>query len=144
MAMELVPNRPNVELRGEAGSRHVVLAFPYDRRLVDWVRTIPHRRFDWDAREWSAPADGWAAITVAEILEAHPELTASADVQAWLQGVERRWIGFVRTRRHDGRGWWVLRTRAGRVPAELRAGAVEHEGALLVPFTAAAAAALRG
>ena len=47
--MELVPERPNVELRDDAERGHiVVLAFPYDVRIVSAVRGIPGRRFDWD------------------------------------------------------------------------------------------------
>jgi superfamily II DNA or RNA helicase len=142
--MELVPDRPNVELRrSQTGEPLVVLAFPYDRGLVDLVRTIPHRRFDWDAREWSAPAEDWTGLKVAEVLERYPELSASSEVVAWLSGVERRWIGYVRTMRHDGRGWWVLDTRAGPVPEALLPDAVEHEGRLLVPLTRAAAVELR-
>jgi hypothetical protein len=143
--IELAPERPNVELRRErSGERFVVLAFPYDRALVELVRTIPRRQFDWDTREWSAPADDWAAMKVAEVLALYPELSAEDDVLAWLAKVERRWIGYVRTMRHDGRGWWVLETRAGPVPEELRAGAVERDdGTLLVPLTRQAATALR-
>ena len=142
--MQLAPDRPNVELRRDrAGEQVVVLAFPYDRGLVDLVRTIPNRRFDWDTREWSAPAEDWAGMKVAEVLERHPELSASPDVLAWLSGVSRRWIGYVRTTRYDGRGWWVLETRAGEVPEALRAVAVEHAGRLLVPLTKAVAEELR-
>jgi SWI/SNF-related matrix-associated actin-dependent regulator 1 of chromatin subfamily A len=142
--MELAPERPNVELRRDReGERIVVLAFPYERQLVELVRTIPHRRFDWDAREWWAPADDWAGIKVAEVLERYPELTADGEVLSWLAGVERRWIGHVRTMRHDGRGWWVLDTRAGPVPEELRSCALEHQGKLLVPLTEAAGRVLR-
>jgi SWI/SNF-related matrix-associated actin-dependent regulator of chromatin subfamily A-like protein 1 len=142
--MEPVPDRPNVELRRDReGDGVVVLAFPYDRELVEQVRTIPHRRFDWDTREWSAPADDWAGMKVAELLERYPELTAEPEVVEWLSGVERRWIGYVRTTRHDGRGWLVLDTRAGVVPEPLRSGAVEREGKLLVPLTRSAADALR-
>jgi len=142
--MELVPNRPNVELRHDReGEPLVVLAFPYDRGLVEMVRTIPNRRFDWDAREWSAPAGDWAGMKVAEVLERHPELTAGRDVLTWLAGIERRWIGYVRTTRYDGRGWWVLDTRAGQVPEALRVGAIEHQGKLLVPLTKAGAEELR-
>jgi hypothetical protein len=142
--MELAPERPNVELRRDReGGRIVVLAFPYERQLVELVRTIPHRRFDWDAREWWAPADDWAGIKVAEVLERYPELTADGEVLSWLAGVERRWIGHVRTMRHDGRGWWVLDTRAGPVPEELRSCALEHQGKLLVPLTEAAGRVLR-
>ncbi len=143
-AVELAPDRPNVELRhNRIGEHEVVLAFPYHRELVELVRTIPRRRFDWDSREWSAPAEDWAAIKVAEALERYPELSASQEVLAWLAGVRRRWIGYVTTTRHDGRGWWVLDTLAGPVPDELRAGSVERDGRLLVPLSGAAAAVLR-
>jgi SWI/SNF-related matrix-associated actin-dependent regulator of chromatin subfamily A-like protein 1 len=142
--MELVSDRANVELRRDPdGEEFVVLAFPYDPRLVQFVRTIPHRRFDWDTREWSAPAGDWAAIKVAELLERCPDLTADEDVVRWLSTISRRWIGYVQTTRYDGRGWWVLDTRAGPVPEALREDAVQRHGKLLVPLTAAAARTLR-
>jgi len=144
-AMQQVPSRPHVELRPDGdGEQTVVLSFPYDRSLVDLVRTIPHRRFDWDTREWSAPASDWAAMKVTEALERYPDLMPSQAVAEWLASVKRRWIGSVATTRHDGRGWWVLSTLAGPVPEVLREGAVERDGKLLVPLTAAAAQALRG
>jgi SWI/SNF-related matrix-associated actin-dependent regulator of chromatin subfamily A-like protein 1 len=142
--MEQVPDRPNVELRRDReGEQFVVLAFPYDRRIVEQVRTIPHRRFDWDTREWSAPADDWAGMKVAELLERYPELTAEPDVTEWLLGLQRRWIGYVRTTRHDARGWLVLETWAGPVPEPLRSCAIERDGKLLVPLTKAVAETLR-
>ena len=110
-------DRPNVELRAGPTARHdVVLAFPYDAQIVNAVRGIPHRRFDWDTREWWAPADDWAGIHVAEVLTRFPELTPSDEVGRWLDGIERRWVGRVGAVRHDGRGWWSLHTRAGTVP----------------------------
>ena len=120
-----------------------MLAFPYDADLVDQVRTIPHRRFDWDTREWSAPAEDWAGMKVAELLDSYPDLSASGEVVQWLSGVRRRWIGYVKTTRHDGRGWWVLETLAGPVPEGLLAGSVEHDGRLLVPLTLDAGRVLR-
>jgi SWI/SNF-related matrix-associated actin-dependent regulator of chromatin subfamily A-like protein 1 len=142
--MKLVPSGPNVQLRqGGEGEPIVVLAFPYDPEIVALVRTIPNRRFDWDTREWSAPADDWAGVVVADALERFPELTSETAVDSWLERIERRWIGYVRTARHDGRGWWVLDTRAGAVPPALRAVAVEHDGELLVPLTETAARELR-
>jgi SWI/SNF-related matrix-associated actin-dependent regulator of chromatin subfamily A-like protein 1 len=142
--MELVSDRPNVELRRDReGEQFVVLAFPYDQSLVELVRTIPHRRFDWDSREWSAPATDWAAMKVQEVLERWPELSVQEQVLVWLAGVQQRWIGHVSTVRHDGRGWWTLRTLAGPVPEELLDGAVQEEGRLLVPLTLAAAQAIR-
>jgi hypothetical protein len=143
--MELVAGRPNIELRPAGdGERIVVLSFPYDRALVDLVRTIPHRRFDWDTREWSAPAADWAALKVVEAVQRYPELSISDEVSAWLSEVEQRWIGSVSTTRYDGRGWWVLRTLAGPIPPELRDRAVERpDGSLLVPIGPEAATILR-
>ena len=141
--MELAPDRPNVELRrGPEGGRIVVLGFPYDAHIVAVVRGIPGRRFDWDAREWWAPVDDWVGVHVADVLERFPDLTASAGVDAWLAQIQRRWVGHVSTTRFDGRGWWVLATRAGTPPEELLAGFVERDGRLLAPLTAAGAAAL--
>ena len=142
--MKLVPDRAHVELRPDRdGEQTVVLAFPYDRALVDLCRSIPHRRFDWDTREWSAPASDWAAMKVTEALERYPDLTPSPEVLEWLAGVRRRWIGSVSTTRYDGRGWLVLKTLAGPLPEPLTEGAVEHEGRLLAPLRPAAAEALR-
>lgn len=142
--MQLVPGRPNVELRRDRDEQPtVVLSFPYERALVDLARSIPHRRFDWDSREWQAPASDWAALKVVEILERYPELNAADDVATWLAAVQRRWIGNVSTTRHDGRGWWTLSTLAGPVPEELRAGGIEHEGRLLVALTPHVADVLR-
>jgi hypothetical protein len=142
--VRFVPSTPNVFLRARAdGQRTVVLAFPYDAEIVARVRMIPNRRFDWDAREWSAPADDWSGVRVAALLERFPELTADPAVDEWLQGVEQRWIGYIRTACHAGRGWWALDTVAGVVPAALRELGVEREGRLLVPLTAAAGEQLR-
>ncbi len=143
--MKQVPHRPNVELRPDGnGGQNVVLAFPYQRELVELVRAIPGRRFEWDSREWWAPAGDWAAIQVAELLARNPHLSAAEDVLEWLQGVESHWLGYVRTTRYDGRGWWVLKTLAGPVPSALAEGAVEREdGTLLVALTVDAARTLR-
>jgi SWI/SNF-related matrix-associated actin-dependent regulator 1 of chromatin subfamily A len=142
--MRVVQDRFNVELRDDGdGSRLVVFAFPYNAHIVAAVRNLPHRRFDWDAREWRAPASDWAGVHVAEILERFPELTTTAEVDHWLSDLRTRWVGYVRTARFDGRGWWLLKTHAGTVPASLRAGAVEQADGLLVPFTPEAAEAIR-
>jgi SWI/SNF-related matrix-associated actin-dependent regulator of chromatin subfamily A-like protein 1 len=142
--MELVEERPNVELRRDAdGSPIVVLAFPYDPQVVALVRRIPGRRFDWDRREWYAPVDDWAGVHVADVVDRFPELTTSAEVDVWLRAVDRRWVGRITTARHDGRGWFALATRAGAVPEPLLEGSVEQEdGTLLVPLTLAAAEAI--
>ena len=54
-----------------------------------------------------------------------------------------RFIGYVRTTRYDGQGWWALTTVAGAVPAAVRAQALQRESGLLVPFTRDGAEALR-
>ncbi len=141
--MEVVPSRPNLTLRPDgSGGQLVVITSRYDAALVSAVRTIPNRRFDWDTYEWSAPASDWAGVRVTEILEQFPELTTAPEVAGWLADLRRRWVGYVRTERYDGRGWWSLHTLAGVVPEALRAGALEHDGRLLVPFTPTAAEAL--
>ncbi len=139
-----MPDQPNVLLRPspEGEGQEVVLAFPYDGNLVAAVRTLPGRRFDWDRREWSAPADGWVAAKLTEILRARPELTRTSEFDAWLQATERRWTGYVRATRYDGRGWFVLDTQGGTPPEALRPGAIEQERRWLVPLTAAATEAL--
>src|SRR4051794_18460987 len=143
--MELVPAGPNVELRdAEGDARIVVLAFPYDARIVNAVRGIPHRRFDWDRREWWAPVDDWVGVHVADVLARFPELEPSDEVAAWLANLRSRWIGRVRTARRDGRGWFVLETRAGELPDELAGVAIPRdERRALAPLTAEVAAALR-
>jgi superfamily II DNA or RNA helicase len=143
--MELAPDRPNVDLRtGSRDERIVVLSFPYDAHIVNVVRGIPGRQFDWDEREWWAPIDDWVGVHVADVLRRFPELTASAQVDQWLSSLQERWIGHVSTTRHDGRGWLVLRTRAGDVPEKLKAAAIERaDGTTLLPLTAEVAAALR-
>jgi len=142
--VQLAPPQPNVELRKDSdGEPIVVLGFPYDAHIVAIVRGIPGRRFDWDRREWWAPAGDWAGVHVADVLQRFPDLSASADVAAWLASVKRRWIGSVSTVRHDGRGWWVLHTRAGPIPATLQDGAIARDdGTALVALTQAGAAAL--
>jgi hypothetical protein len=105
----------------------VVLAFPYDAHLVNAVRALPNRRFDWATREWSAPADDWVSVKLRKILDLYPELTRTPEVDAWLAEISDRWIGHVRTTSHDGRGWWTLDTLAGSPPAGLRESIVEHE-----------------
>ena len=62
--MKLVENAPNVVLRADVsrGGRIVVLSFPYREDIVDAVRQVPGRRFDWDARgasDWHSPYPDW-------------------------------------------------------------------------------------
>ena len=100
------------------------------------MRGIPHRRFDWDAREWWAPVDDWVA---------HPRRRRPASASpSWRRAeqVERGWRGraALGRARHDDaprRARLVgAETLAGELPAALREGAVERGGAnLLVPLT---------
>jgi SWI/SNF-related matrix-associated actin-dependent regulator of chromatin subfamily A-like protein 1 len=143
--MELVDSGPNVELRRTRDDDQiVVLAFPYDARIVAAVRGIPHRRFDWDRREWWAPVDDWVGVHVADVLARFPDLVPSDEVERWLAALRDRWIGRVGTTRHDGRGWFVLHTRAGELPAELQGATVEYgERSVLAPLTAEVVGVLR-
>jgi superfamily II DNA or RNA helicase len=142
--MRALPDQPNVQLRStEDGGHTVILAFPYDGHLVAAVRTLPGRTFDWDTREWSAPADDWVAVRLREILRLYPELSTTAEVDEWLATAAFRWVGHVRTARFDGRGWWALDTLYGTLPPSVAAaGAIEHEGRTLLPLTPPGADAL--
>ena len=68
--MRLVEPAHNVELRADRhGHRYVVFAFPYRADVVDAVRAIPGRRFDWEAKEWWAPQADATAPYVKGVLE---------------------------------------------------------------------------
>ena len=75
----------NVELRRNAqGHDSVVFAFPYRPDIVDAVRAIPGRRFDWEAKEWWAPRADAVAPFVKGVLDRHPALSVHPDVTEWL------------------------------------------------------------
>ena len=63
----------NVELRQDRqGQAFVVFSFPYLAEIVDAVRAIPGRRFDWEAREWWAPRADATAPFIKGVLERFP------------------------------------------------------------------------
>ena len=75
----------NVELRIDRyGHESVVFAFPYRREVVDAVRAIPGRRFDWEAKEWWALQADQTAPYVKGVIERHPWLKVAPDVERWL------------------------------------------------------------
>ncbi len=134
-AVRLVEPSDNVVLReGPGGDPIVVLAFPYDQRIVDAVRAIPGRRFDWDTREWWAPVDDWTGTYVAEVVRRFPELTVAAPARAWLDGLDGRWIGRVSTVKHRAQGWFLCETRAGELPEALAARATPMGVHALLPL----------
>jgi SWI/SNF-related matrix-associated actin-dependent regulator 1 of chromatin subfamily A len=147
--LRALADEPNVQLRETPdGVAEVVLAFPYNGHLVAAVRTLPDRRFDWDAREWIAPANDWVAARLGEILKVYPELTRSEEFDGWFANAERRWVGHIRTTRHDATGWFALDTLAGNPPPELleQAVAIESSGVptrWLVPMTSQTAVHLQ-
>jgi len=119
--VQLAPSRANVELRDIRREPHVVFAFPYRADLVDAMRAIPGRRFDWDDKEWSVPQHDTVAPYVADVLARWPELVAHDDVRAWLQAVPTHWLGSVTTRRAGSVGEFLVRTLAGELPDGLAA-----------------------
>src|SRR3982751_4563887 len=112
----------NVELRlNHHGQESVVFAFPYRADIVDAVRSIPGRRFDWEAKEWWAPKADATAPYVKGVLERNAWLTVSGEVQAWLDRAVTGWVGRVSAGRHAGAGQFVLETVAGELPDDLAA-----------------------
>jgi len=141
--VRLVEPAHNVELRADRhGYEHVVFAFPYRADVVNAVRAIPGRRFDWDAKEWWAPQADSTAPFVKGVLERFPALTATDEVHAWLSEAVSGWVGRVGAARLDGHGAFALETISGELPEDLAVHAAERGGRLWLPFTQDVAEAL--
>ena len=112
-----------------------MFAFPYRADMVDAVRAIPGRRFDWDAKEWWAPQADSTAPYVKGVIERFPSLLVAPDVTAWLAEATSGWVGRVGAARLSGRGAFVLETISGELPDELAAVAEERGGRLWLPFS---------
>jgi SWI/SNF-related matrix-associated actin-dependent regulator of chromatin subfamily A-like protein 1 len=133
----------NVELRRNSqGHDSVVFAFPYRPDIVDAVRAIPGRRFDWEAKEWWAPRADAVAPFVKGVLERHPTLSVAPDVAEWLSRAVTGWIGRVTAGKLEGGGHFVLETIAGELDEPLAELASERGGRLWLPFTRTVAEAL--
>ena len=140
-----VPPRPNVELRvASSGEPVVAFAFPYQADLVDAMRAIPGRRFDWDRKEWIVPRTETSAVYVGDALRRWPELVAQDEVLAWLQEAPKTWLGRVSVRKRGESGEFLVRTLAGPLPEELATLVTETltERDHVLPFDATAADAL--
>ena len=121
--VRLVEPAPNVELRADRhGHAHVVFAFPYRADIVDAVRAIPGRRFDWDAKEWWAPQADSTAPYVKGVIERYPGAARRRRRDA-PGSRRRRAAGSAASSaaRLDGRGAFVLETISGELPDELAA-----------------------
>src|SRR4051812_9152381 len=107
------------------------------------MRAIPGRRFDWVEREWIVPRHEATAVYVADVLARWPWLVASENVRAWLAESPLGWLGRVTTRKHDGRGEFVVRTVAGDMPDAIAGLATSGDGReAILPFGPEAAEAL--
>ena len=141
--MRLADPVHNVELRPDpVGNLAVVFAFPYQPEIVDAMRGIPGRRFDWQTKEWWAPRADAVAPYIRGVLERHPSLSVAPDVEEWLAGAVTGWVGRVTAQRRDGRGHFVLETIAGELEPDLAARADEVGGRLWLPFATDVADAL--
>jgi SNF2 family DNA or RNA helicase len=134
--MRAVEPAHNVELRRDRhGQESVVFAFPYRADVVDAVRAVPGRRFDWEAREWWAPRADATAPFVKGVLERFPALVVAPDVDAWLARAVAGWVGRVTAGRLDGHGAFALETIAGRLEEPLAGHAADRGGRLWLPFS---------
>jgi SWI/SNF-related matrix-associated actin-dependent regulator of chromatin subfamily A-like protein 1 len=126
----------NVELRlNHHGQESVVFAFPYRADIVDAVRSIPGRRFDWQAKEWWAPRADATAPYVKGVLERHASLSVSPEVEAWLARAVRGWVGRVTAGKLSGAGHFALDKISGELPDGLAAVADHAGGRDWLPFT---------
>ena len=141
--MRAVDPGHNVELRSDhLGNDSVVFAFPYQPDIVDAMRGIPGRRFDWQTKEWWAPRADVVAPYVKGVIERHSALSVAPEVDQWLAQAVSGWVGRVTAQRQDGRGHFVLDTIAGELEPELESLADARGGRLWLPFTEAVADAL--
>ena len=133
----------HVELRrNQHGHESVVFAFPYRPDIVDAVRAIPGRRFDWQAKEWWAPRADATAAYVQGVIERFPELEVAPDVATWLARAVKGWVGRMTAARRAGAGWFVLDGIAGELPDPLAAVAESRGERQWLPFTQEVADAL--
>src|SRR4051794_7526287 len=133
--MRLADPVHNVELRKNAhGHDSVVFSFPYRADIVDAVRAIPGRRFDWQTKEWWAPRAAATAAYVQGVLERFPELDVAPEVSEWLARAVKGWGGRVTAARRAGEGGVVLDGIAGELPGGLREHDEERGGRTWVPF----------
>ncbi len=133
----------NVELRKDGyGHDSVVFAFPYQPDVVDAVRAVPGRRFDWEAREWWAPRADATAPYVKGVLERHASLTVAPDVAAWLERAVTGWVGRVSAGRVDGAGAFLLDRIAGELDGVLAERGAERGSRTVVAFSPEAARAI--
>jgi len=130
----------NVELRlNRHGQESVVFAFPYRADIVDAVRSIPGRRFDWEVKEWWAPRADATAPYVKGVLERYPALSVAPDVEAWLARAVKGWVGRVSAGKLSGEGRFVLEAISGELPEPLASVAETAGGRSWLPFTQAVA-----
>jgi len=143
VSLRLAEPVPNVILRKDpSGADVVVLSFPYRAEIVDAVRGIPGRRFDWDTREWWAAASDVTAPYVRGVLERYPQLSASIEAERWLAQSASGWVARVTAARYDGAGSFVAEVISGEPPEVLARVAVERGGRVWLPFSEGVADAL--
>ena len=130
-----------VWLRAAArGGEELVFAFPADQELHAAIKRLPGRRFDFTDRTWVVPAVPSLAGAVQELLEEHPWLMVSDDVEDWLDAHAHAWAALGTVVEHEGGPYFVVETLYGAVPRDLLDGAAERDrGALLLCADAVAA-----
>src|SRR5688572_17262516 len=141
--MKVVEPGHHVELRRSvAGMDSVVFAFPYRADVVEAVRGIPGRRFDWETKEWWAPRADATAPYVQRVIERHDWLSVAPEVEEWLSRAVSGWVGRVTTGRREGEGVFLLETVAGELEGLLAEQAEPDGPWLRIPFSQEAAEAL--
>lgn len=127
---------------GLGGGDRVVLDFEFDEELNREVKRIPGRRFDWESREWIAPANATTAPHVAAVLARHPELIANEHVRDWLaEGT--KFHGSATVHQREGEPVLAILTHAGGPPPELVDAAIERiDGWIFLALTPSVVAAV--
>ena len=134
----------NVWLRAGARGRELVFSFPFDDELNAAIKRLPGRRFDYADRVWIVPAGPAAAAMVDQLLDDHPWLSITEEVEEWLDEHAGLWTGCASVAERDGEPLLVVHSHSVEEPAELIARAIGRSSdLLLLPCDAESATMLR-
>jgi SWI/SNF-related matrix-associated actin-dependent regulator of chromatin subfamily A-like protein 1 len=137
----------DVRLRAGSPAAELVFAFPFDDELSAAIKRLPGRRFEGLERAWIVPAAPASAAAVEELLEDHPWLVITDEVEEWLDAHLHAWSGCMTVAELAGDGGPVLlvHSHADEPPPEIVERSIwSGNDVLLLPCDRDSAALLRG
>ncbi|MGI8430433.1 MAG: SNF2-related protein [Solirubrobacteraceae bacterium] len=134
----------NVWLRAGEHGPELVFAYPFDPELTAAIKRLPRRRFDYTERVWIVPTKPTLAATVQQLLDDHPWLSRSDEVEEWLDAHVGLWTGCASMAERDREPALIVHSHSGETPAEIVASATGRgQDLLFLSCDADSAAMLR-